>query len=868
MNAVTRDPFGLGLALACLGFLCAGLAAGCTAAEQAGSDWAPAEAPLVTRWADDVSPELPHPEYPRPLMVRQEWLNLNGLWDYAVVDGPDAPVDAAVAAAEPPDESATPAMWDGRILVPFPIESALSGVGDTVGPARSLWYRRHFRIPDEWAGRSFLLHFEAADWQTTVWVNGIELGTHRGGYDPFSFDITDAAAAVQPGQSHELIVSVWDPTNAGTQARGKQVREPGGIFYTSVTGIWQTVWLEPVADTSIQSLSITTDVRAGQVRVKAQTAGEAVGDRLEIDVLAAGSVIARGIGAVGSEVAIEIPEPRLWWPDDPHLYGLRVRLGRDQATLDEVESYFGMREIAVGPDGQGITRLLLNGRFVFHNGPLDQGYWPDGLYTAPTEEAMVYDLQMLKTMGFNMLRKHVKVEPRTFYAWTDRLGLLVWQDMPNANIPLAEELEDTATDPEATAQFEAELVRVVEALRNHPSIVMWVPFNEGWGQYDSGRIVDLVRVSDPTRLVNHASGWHDRGVGDVVDWHSYPAPRPPDPEPERAAVQGEFGGLGFNMPGHMWEEEGWGYAVFPDREALTGRFEEHYGTIREAVRRGLSAAVYTQTTDIETENNGLLTYDREVAKIEPAAVALANRGIFPPRLKLRAPIFVDTALVELLAPSPGVQIRYTIDGSEPTTTSAVYEGPIPLSETRTVRARAFWPTGEQSRTASFSFEPVEPRPALSASARERPVDAALEQGLTVERFDLTSRPANLEEVRFENPVETMTASRVGLELASRAGREELFALRFRGLLSVPVTGVYVLHLTSDDGSRLYVDGSALVDNDGTHGARERSGYVALEAGWHRLEIMFFQGRGGLALGLEIEGPGLERQELPVAWLAH
>ena len=322
------------------------------------------------------------------------------------------------------------------------------------------------------------------------------------------------------------------------------------------------------------------------------------------------------------------------------------------------------------------------------------------------------------------------------------------------------------------------------------------------------------------------------------------------------------------MPGHMWEEEGWGYAVFPDREALTGRFEEHYGTIREAVRRGLSGAVYTQTTDIETENNGLLTYDREVVKIEPAAVALANRGIFPPRLKLRAPIFVDTALVELLAPSPGVQIRYTIDGSEPTTTSAVYEGPIPLSETRTVRARAFWPAGEQSRTASFSFEPVEPRPALSASARERPEDAALEQGLTVERFDLTSRPASLEEVRFENPVETMTASRVGLELASRAGREELFALRFRGLLSVPVTGVYVLHLTSDDGSRLYVDGSALVDNDGTHGARERSGYVALEAGWHRLEIMFFQGRGGLALGLEIEGPGLERQELPVAWLAH
>jgi len=315
----------------------------------------------------------------------------------------------------------------------------------------------------------------------------------------------------------------------------------------------------------------------------------------------------------------------------------------------------------------------------------------------------------------------------------------------------------------------------------------------------------------------------------------------------------------------MWQQEGWGYAVFPDREALTGRFEEYYRTIQEAVKQGLSAAVYTQTTDIESENNGLLTYDREVAKIESEAVALTNRGIFPPQLVARPPIFLDSATVRLEAPEPGVVVRYTTDGSEPTTTSPVYEGPISLTETRTVRARAWWPEGETSRTASFPFESVEAQPALSASAGQRPGDALLEPGLTVERFDLASRPANLAEVAFQYPVATTVADRVSLEPAAS---DELFALRFRGYVRVPETGVYSFHLTSDDGSRLLIDGGTLIDNDGVHGARERTGHQALEAGWHEIEIVFFQGRGGLALGLETQGPGLDRQEVPVTWLAH
>ena len=803
-----------------------------------GGSWEPANNRLPTRWSDDVSPTIAHPEYPRPMLRRAEWKNLNGLWEYAVVDR-----DSEVGE------------YDGDILVPYPIESALSGVGDTVGQTRRLWYRRSFEIPDEWSGNRVLLHFEAVDWETMVWVNGQAAGFHRGGYDPFTIEISEF---LNGEGEQELVVSVWDPTDAGTQPRGKQVNEPGGIFYTSVTGIWQTVWLEPVPEGAIGNLVISPDIDRDTVEIVVEGDGTTSDDRVQVTVSASGAVVTTSAGEIGSSLELDLPDARLWSPEDPFLYDLQVQLVRNGAAIDSVESYFGMRKTSIGPGENGVTRLLLNNEFVFQLGPLDQGYWPDGLYTAPTEEAMVYDLEVLKSMGFNMLRKHVKVEPRTFYYWCDRLGMLVWQDMPNADIPLQSRDSDTPTDPEATAQFETELVNVITALRSHPSIVMWVPFNEGWGQYESGKIVDLVRETDPTRLVNHASGWHERGVGDVVDRHHYPEPQPPAPERNRAAVQGEYGGLGFNIPGHMWQEEGWGYALFPDQESLTQRFEDFLVSIRDAVEHsGLSAAVYTQTTDIETENNGLMTYDREVFKIEPEAIALAMIGYLPPRIIRRAPIFLDQTEVEFESVNAGATIRYTTDGTEPSISSEVYEAPFEVYETTSLKARTFWPGDITSRVSNYEVRKTIASPATVAED--------VQPGFFVEYFEQDGSWRTLPDFDSLNAANVSVATRIDLSVAP--GNEN-FGLRFRGFFDAPTTGVYGFFLSSDDGSRLVLDGDLLVDNDGIHGAREISGYAALEAGLHEIELVFFQGTGGIGLSLFFDGPGIERQELPSGMMFH
>jgi hypothetical protein len=792
----------------------------------------------MTRWAAEVSPVNARPEYPRPLMRRDAWLNLNGLWDYAVTA-----------------RDSEPAAYTGHILVPYAIESALSGVRDTVGPARTLWYRRTFSLPDAWRSERVLLNFEAVDWEARVWVNDSLLGTHRGGYDPFSLDITPA---LRGGPTQEVVVAVWDPTDAGTQPRGKQVREPRGIFYTSVTGIWQTVWLEPVPASAILDYAATPDVDRSRVTVTAQVRDAQPGDRIAATLSANGTAVSSADGEAGTAIQLDIAEPRLWWPDDPFLYDLELQLVRRDQTVDRVTGHVGLRTIAVGRDATGVTRILLNGRFVFQSGPLDQGYWPDGLYTAPTEAAMVSDLRTLKAMGFNLLRKHVKVEPRTFYAWCDRLGLLVWQDMPSASIPLVSDDADRATDPAATAQFETELVRMVGTHRNHPSIVMWVPFNEGWGQYDTRRIADLVRATDPSRLVNAASGWYDRNAGDVVDIHTYPDPQPPQPEGGRAAVLGEYGGLGFNAPGHMWEETGWGYALFTDREALTQRFEDFFLVLRRAAEdSGLSAAVYTQTSDIETENNGLLTYDRAHAKLGPGAVARAQAGYPAPRLTEQAPIFVDETPVELTALRPGAVIRYTTDTAAALETWEEYREPVRLSETTTILAQAVWQDGTASRVSTFRLERVTPQPATTVAA---PLP-----GLTVDFYEQDGSWRALPDFNVLSAGRTGEADRVGLASAARG---ENFGLRFRGYIQVPATGVYGFHLTSDDGSRLLVNGAAVVENDGIHGAVERSGWVALEAGFHAMEVQFFQGRGGVDLRLQVDGPGLAKREPPADWLCH
>lgn len=596
----------------------------------AADDWKPVEGRIRTRWASGVTPDRVLPEYPRPTLVRDAWQNLNGLWDYAVTKA-----EGADAAAPPT------AKYDGKILVPFPIESALSGVGRALGPDERLWYRRTFRIPAEWAGQRVRLHFGAVDWHARVLLNGKLLGEHKGGYDGFSFDATSALN----GGDNELLVAVADPTDAGGQPRGKQWAEPHGIWYTRSSGIWQTVWLEPVpSEATIEAVEIVPDVSGARVRVDVKRTWRSRGiPPARIEIVADGAVVGRSEEAVTGPVEIALAAPRLWSPDDPFLYEVRVSFS-DLGVTDRVRSYFGMREVKVAPDDQGVTRILLNGKPLFQFGPLDQGFWPDGLYTAPTDEALRFDVEAVRRMGGNLLRKHVKVEPERFYAWCDRLGVLVWQDIPSPFFAAEGWKEKLpALTEEWKAQFQAEMTAIMQSRRHHPSIVMWVPFNEGWGQNDldwAKEMVALARKLDPSRLVNNASGWTDMGVGDVNDIHVYPGPGAPPNEKLRAAVLGEFGGLGLPVEGHTWVgKNNWGYVSYKSPAELTEAYVVLLRQLPLLIGEGLCAAVYTQTTDVEIECNGWLTYDREVWKIDPSRAAEAARALHgpPPRVAMVVP---------------------------------------------------------------------------------------------------------------------------------------------------------------------------------------------------------------------------------------
>ena len=570
--------------------------------------WQALQGPLKTRWAAEVSPYNAHPEYPRPQMVRSDWLNLNGLWDFAI-----APKEATNAAVQT------------QILVPFPVESALSGVMQRVTENDRMWYQRTFVLPRKWLGRRILLHFGAVDFEARVWVNGKEVGWHRGGYDGFTLDIT---GAVKPAVPNELLVSVWDPTDAGTQPRGKQVRKPGGIWYTPTSGIWQTVWLEPVDAVHFTRLKITPDVDHNSVIVRPLTPALGSGYTVELTVPAGLGTAASAQGAPGTDIRLQLERPKLWSPEHPHLYKLVARLKLGGRTLDKVESYFGMRKISLGKDPNGITRLMLNNQPYFQFGPLDQGFWPDGLYTAPTDQALRFDIETTKKLGFNLARKHVKVEPDRWYYWCDKLGLLVWQDMPSGDKYIRPRDPDITRSAESANQFELELAALVEGRGDHPCIVMWVPYNEGWGQWDTARVVESIKQRDPSRLVDDASGWTDRGVGDVNDMHKYPGPGAPEPEEKRAIVLGEFGGLGLPLSGHTWQaEKNWGYRSYTNAPALTAAYLDLIGKLVPLIgEQGLSAAVYTQTTDVEVEVNGLMTYDREVVKMDWQKIAAANRS--------------------------------------------------------------------------------------------------------------------------------------------------------------------------------------------------------------------------------------------------
>ena len=579
---------------------CAASPGDASSPERSGPVGAPRDRASLTRWGRDLDREAPLPAYPRPTLVRQRWHSLNGPWQFEVArEGQPPPFGRDL---------------ESTILVPFAPEAPLSGVGKH---HPRFWYRRTFRVPTGWRRDRILLQFGADDWEAEVWVNGRRLALHRGGYDPFSVDIT---AALLPVPDQELIVRVFDPTDRGEQMRGKQVLDPGGIWYSPVSGIWQTVWIEPVPRRGIDALYIEPDLDRGEVGVRVEGIDPLGGDRVEVEVRERGGLITARRGGVGELLVAPIPSPRAWSPEDPFLYDLRVtRTGADGRVLERVESYFALRKVerSVGEDGK--ARILLNGKPRFLRGVLDQGWWPDGLYTAPSDEALRFDVATAKAMGFDLIRKHVKVEPERWYAWCDRLGVLVWQDIPNG----------AARSGEGRRQFEEELDAIVAARRFHPSIIGWVLFNEGWGQYDTPRLCEHLAGLDPTRLVTCASGWTDAPVGDVIDVHHYPGPVAPRDPGERIPVLGEFGGISWPVPGHS-PVGAWGYQGVRDAQELSFAYEDLQRELVPLKEAGLGAAIYTQLSDVESEANGLVTYDREVIKVAPAEIARMNREQFTP----------------------------------------------------------------------------------------------------------------------------------------------------------------------------------------------------------------------------------------------
>ena len=602
-----------------------GIAVGHALPQQAGQPQPPSERPtkpfvsqLITTWGEQVTPRNAWTEHPRPQLVRDGWQNLNGNWDYAMT---------------PIAERTPPTAWDGRILVPFSLESRLGGVQRLLDASEALWYRRTFRVVPA-AGRRTLLNFEAVDYRCEVFVNRRPVGTHEGGHTPFFFDITDALRA----GDNELLVRVEDETE-GWQLRGKQVRNARGIWYTQVSGIWQTVWLEQVAASYVEDLTITTDAGSGTITVRPKIGGSGGARTLRVVVSDAGRTVAETRGD-GASLSLVVKNARLWSPDSPHLYDLKVSLlDASGKAVDEVRSYAGIRTVGKVRDAEGHWRFTLNGQVVFHWGPLDQGWWPDGLLTPPSDAGMRSDIEFLKAAGFNMIRKHIKVEPRRYYYHCDRLGMMVWQDQVSGGpspkwTRLAPGPRDADWPDDRHAQFMLELERMIDTLESHPSIVAWVPFNESWGQHRTMEVGAFVARRDPTRLLNIASGGNFWPVGDIVDDHKYPHPGfsfDPARDERFIKVMGEFGGHGYPVPGNLWDagRRNWGYGDLPKTEA---EYKERYATsirmLNDLRRQGIAGGVYTQTTDVEGEVNGLLTYDRRVAKIPAAELAELSRMLF------------------------------------------------------------------------------------------------------------------------------------------------------------------------------------------------------------------------------------------------
>lgn len=584
------------------------------------------EARLKTPWTDQMNPSDPLPEYPRPQLVRESWQNLNGEWHYNIL----------------PKGSIPEAGFAGTITVPFPVESYLSGVQKEVGPEMELWYERDFELDSKPGKNRVVLHFGAVDWEAEVWVNGQSLGIHQGGFDGFSYDITDQLVS---GKKQNIRVRVWDPSDAGPQPRGKQIQKPHGIWYTPVTGIWQTVWLEQVPSSHIASVYSVTDWENKVQVFYPEVSGAKDGLEVEVDVLLEGKSVGQFKGKANQPLPVKLNEVRAWSPTDPVLYDVKVRLIDGKKSIEEVSSYAAFRDIRMDKTADGHQRMFLNGKALFQYGPLDQGWWPDGLYTAPTDEALLFDIIKTKEMGFNMIRKHVKVEPARWYYHADREGILVWQDMPSGDMGNRWEIRpgvyrhDMYKERSAESEqiFKTEWSEIIEEFKFFPSIVVWVPFNEAWGQFKTTEIVNLTRQLDATRLINSASGGNfemegNDIVGDIMDLHNYPDPVMPDPQvfgKNTVLVLGEFGGLGLPVEGHTWQQkDNWGYQSFGDKQELFARYSLLMEDLKKLIPMGLAAAIYTQTTDVEVEVNGMMTYDRQVYKFDFDALHKLHQELY------------------------------------------------------------------------------------------------------------------------------------------------------------------------------------------------------------------------------------------------
>ena len=582
---------------------------------------------LTTPWK--VEQPIPLPEYPRPQLVRGNWQNLNGWWDCAIQN-----------LADP-----QPAAFEEKILVPFAPESRLSGVEHVLQPDEKIWYHRSFTVKHD-DNEVVHLHFGAVDYACELWINGSKVGEHWGGYLPFSFDIT---SFLLEGEN-ELVLACTDATDTELHQKGKQRLAPGGIWYTSVSGIWQTVWLEVLPQQHIHSLKLTPKMDASNLLIEVAFSNAVEPSEIELEAVASfdGQEVACGNVTYASQILLHIPDPKKWHPDHPYLYDLTLTLKVDGVVVDEVGSYFGMRKFGKVRDGKGFWRFTLNDEPIFQFGPLDQGYFPEGLYTAPSEEAMLFDIEYAKKIGCNMIRKHVKVEPARWYYACDRLGMIVWQDMPNGGSTTKDAIVAfTFTsgihrsdirrlhrfgreDPENRKEYRQELKELIDNLYQFPCIAVWVPFNESWGQFQAILTAYWVKGYDPTRLVDHASGWFDQGGGDFQSRHVYVKALSASQPDERILAVTEFGGYTLQVDGHVYtEKKRFGYGHYPDSASLTSAYmrllEEQ---VKPLIPLGLSVVIYTQTTDIETEINGYLTYDRKVEKMDPAVLRHAHLELY------------------------------------------------------------------------------------------------------------------------------------------------------------------------------------------------------------------------------------------------